>query len=97
MKKIRFPEGFKWGVATSAAQIEGAALEDGKGLSIWDVFARIPGKIRNGDTLDVACDHYHRYKEDIAIVKSLNLNAYRFSFSWPRIFPEGKGKVNEKA
>lgn len=96
MKKIKFPEGFKWGVATSAAQIEGAALEDGKGLSIWDVFARIPGKIRNGDTLDVACDHYHRYKEDIAIVKSLNLNAYRFSFSWPRIFPEGKGKVNEK-
>lgn len=95
MKDIyRFPDGFLWGVATSAAQIEGAALEDGRGLSIWDVFARIPGKIRRGDTPDVACDHYHRFREDVALMKRLGVNTYRFSFSWSRLFPNGRGEVN---
>lgn len=94
--KYIFPSDFLWGVATSAAQIEGAACEDGKGLSIWDVFSKIPGKIANGDTPEIACDHYHRFREDIRLIKSLNLNTYRFSFSWPRIFPEGIKRVNQK-
>lgn len=94
--RYRFPENFLWGVATSAGQIEGAASEDGRGLSIWDVFSKIPGKIVHGDTPEVACDHYHRYRDDVKLVKSLNLNTYRFSFSWSRILPNGLGPVNQK-
>lgn len=91
-----FPDGFLWGTATASYQIEGAWNEDGKGPSIWDTFAHTPGKIKNGDTGDVANDHYHRYKEDVALLKSLNTNAYRLSLSWPRILPQGKGTVNQK-
>jgi beta-glucosidase len=90
-----FPKGFVWGAATAAYQIEGAAYEDGRGLSTWDVFGKQPGKIANGDTGDVACDHYHRWQEDVALMQSLGLKAYRFSVAWPRILPEGTGKVNQ--
>lgn len=96
MPAIQFPKDFIWGVATSAYQIEGAAFEDGKGPSIWDVFSRIPGKIHGNMTADVACNHYHLYKEDIRHMKELGVKSYRFSFSWPRIIPDGTGKVNEK-
>src|SRR5262245_7609992 len=91
-----FPDGFYWGAATSAYQIEGAWNEDGKGKSIWDTYAHTPGKIKNGDTGDVANDHYHRYKEDVALMKDLGATAYRFSVCWPRIFPEGVGQPNAK-
>ncbi|MCP4003370.1 MAG: beta-glucosidase [bacterium] len=91
-----FPEGFEWGAATAAYQIEGAAFEDGKGLSIWDTFCRQPGKIETGETGDVACDHYHRYRGDVALMKQLGLQTYRFSISWPRVFPFGFGVPNEK-
>jgi len=91
-----FPGGYYWGVATSAYQIEGAWNEDGKGPSIWDTYAHTEGKIKNGDNGDVANDHYHRYKEDVALMKNLNANAYRFSIAWPRIFPEGVGTPNQK-
>ena len=91
-----FPKGFYWGTATSAYQIEGAWNEDGKGLSIWDTYAHTPGKIKNGDTGDVANDHYHRYKEDVKLMKDLGATAYRFSICWPRIFPEGTGQPNAK-
>ena len=96
MKISKFPKDFLWGVATSAGQIEGAAFEDGRGASIWDTFARIPGKIRNGHLPEVACDHYHRYKEDVALMKSLGIRSYRFSFSWSRVIPDGVGVINEK-
>jgi beta-glucosidase len=96
MPTVEFPKGFVWGCATSSYQIEGAWNEDGKGASIWDRFCHAPGNIKDGDTGDVACDHYHRYPEDVALMKELGLNAYRFSVSWPRIFPQGKGQVNEK-
>jgi len=95
MATLAFPEGFVWGAATAAYQIEGAWDEEGKGPSIWDEFSHTAGKIKNGDTGDVACDHYHRYREDVALMKSLGLNAYRFSISWPRVLPEGRGTVNE--
>ncbi|MGQ9592966.1 MAG: GH1 family beta-glucosidase [Anaerolineae bacterium] len=91
---LAFPEHFTWGAATAAYQIEGAWDEDGKGPSIWDVFCRVPGAIQDGDTGDVACDHYHRWREDVALMRELGLRAYRFSVSWPRVLPEGRGKVN---
>ncbi|MEV4065558.1 GH1 family beta-glucosidase [Nonomuraea dietziae] len=87
---------FLWGTATAAYQIEGAADEDGRGASIWDTFARQPGRTRDGHTGDVACDHYHRWPEDLALMSDLGVNAYRFSLSWPRIQPEGSGPVNPK-
>jgi len=95
MKKIEFPKGFLWGAATSSYQIEGAWNEDGKGESVWD-FALHKGLMKNRDNGDIACDHYHRYKEDVQLMKKMGLNAYRFSISWPRIFPSGTGQVNSK-
>ena len=89
-----FPPDFVWGVATAAPQIEGAAFADGKGESNWDRFSRIAGKVLNGDTLDVACDHYHRFAEDFALMRSLGIRNYRLSIAWPRIFPQGDGVVN---
>lgn len=91
-----FPEGFKWGVATSSYQVEGAWNEYGKGPSIWDTFAHTPGKVKNDDNGDVANDHYHRYAEDVALMRGLGANAYRFSIAWPRIFPEGTGTPNPR-
>ena len=92
----RFPDGFYWGVATSAYQIEGAWNEDGKGPSIWDTYAHTPGNIHNDENGDVANDHYHRYTEDVALMRDLGASAYRFSTAWPRIFPEGTGQPNPK-
>lgn len=92
----RFPPGFKWGSATAAYQVEGAVNDDGRGVSIWDVFSHIPGKIKNGDTGDVADDHYHRYKEDVQLMQDLGLKTYRFSVAWPRVFPQGTGAANAK-
>ncbi|MFW2339402.1 MAG: GH1 family beta-glucosidase [Acidimicrobiia bacterium] len=91
---MQFPDGFTWGVATSAYQIEGAANEDGRGESIWDRFSHTPGRTRNGDTGDIACDHYHRWPEDLALMADLGVQAYRFSISWPRILPDGSGATN---
>src|ERR1700683_4555236 len=89
------PPGFLWGVATSSYQIEGAAHEDGRGLSIWDTYSRIPGKIKNNDTGDVACDHYHRYREDVALMQEFGVHAYRFSVAWPRVFPGRRRPINK--
>jgi len=91
-----FPPGFLWGMATAAFQVEGAWQEDDKGESIWDRFTHTPGKIKGAATADLACDHYHRYPEDIAILKQLNQKSYRFSISWPRIQPKGTGAPNQK-
>ncbi|MFW9952360.1 MAG: GH1 family beta-glucosidase [Candidatus Thorarchaeota archaeon] len=96
MVDIKFPNNFIWGAATSSYQIEGAWNEDGKGESVWDRLSHTPGKVQNGDTGDIACDHYHRFEEDINVMRQIGLKAYRFSISWPRIFPTGKGKVNQK-
>jgi beta-glucosidase len=90
-----FPDDFIWGAATAAYQIEGAVDEDGRGESIWDRFCATPGKVRAGDTGAVACDFYHRYPEDIALMQELGLNAFRFSIAWPRVLPDGRGHVNE--
>ena len=95
MPERQFPPGFVWGAATAAYQIEGAAREDGRGESIWDRFSHTPGRVRNGDTGDVACDHYHRYREDIELMADLGLNAYRLSIAWPRVLPDGIGRPNE--
>lgn len=91
-----FKKDFVWGAATASYQIEGAAYEGGKGLSVWDVFSKQPGKVFEGHNGDEACDHYHRYKDDIALMKQIGLKAYRFSISWPRILPAGTGAVNPK-
>ncbi len=90
-----FPSDFLWGAATSAYQIEGAVAEDGRGASIWDTFCATPGKVRNGDSGAIACDSYHRYAQDIGRMRELGLDAYRFSIAWPRVLPEGRGRVNE--
>ncbi len=91
-----WPKGFVWGTSTSSYQIEGAVNEDGRGQSIWDTQSKRIGGVANGDTGDVACDHYHRYADDIALMKKLGVNAYRFSIAWPRVQPTGRGAVNEK-
>ena len=91
-----FPADFLWGAATSAYQVEGSPLADGAGASIWHRFSHTPGLVANGENGDVACDHYHRYEADVALMRELGLKAYRFSISWSRVFPEGKGRVNEK-
>ena len=90
----RFPEGFQWGAATSAIQIEGATQEDGRGETIWDRYAQLPGRIMNGDTPNEACDHYHRYREDLSLMSELGIKAYRFSIAWSRILPSGKAPIN---
>jgi beta-glucosidase len=92
----RFPDGFLWGTATASYQIEGAVNEDGRGPSIWDTFSRTPGKTVNGATGDVADDHYHRYKDDVQLMKALGVKTYRFSIAWPRVFPQGAGAPNPK-
>jgi beta-glucosidase len=95
MTKLTFPDKFLWGTATASYQIEGGWNEDGKGESIWDRFSHTPGKVLNGDTGDVACDHYHRWSEDIQLMKDLGMQAYRFSIGWPRVLPTGRGRVNQ--
>ena len=93
---MNFPEGFLWGAATAAYQVEGAVNEDGRGPSIWDTFSHTPGNVLHGDTGDIACDHYHRLEEDLDLMASLGVQAYRFSVSWPRVQPEGSGPANRK-
>ncbi|MCE7929271.1 MAG: beta-glucosidase, partial [Chloroflexi bacterium CFX7] len=96
MTLLRFPEGFQWGAATASYQIEGAYNEDDRGLSIWDTFTHQPDRIQDGSTGDVACDHYHRYREDVDLMASLGLQTYRFSVSWSRVMPFGRGAISEK-
>src|SRR5262249_30897690 len=96
MSQSKFPSGFVWGVATASYQIEGAVSEDGRGSSIWDIFSHMPGKTVDGDTGDVACDHYHRWTEDVQLMRSLGVNAYRFSIAWPRVIPQGTGQINAR-
>jgi beta-glucosidase len=93
---LSFPPGFTWGAATAAYQIEGATSADGRGPSVWDTFSHTPGKVRGGDTGDIACDSYHRYREDVGLLASLGLSSYRFSVSWPRVQPGGRGAPNQK-
>lgn len=90
-----FPQDFLWGSASAAYQVEGAWNEDGKGASVWDEFVRLPGKTFKETTGDLAVDHYHRFKEDVALMKQQGLKAYRFSIAWTRILPEGRGQVNQ--
>jgi beta-glucosidase len=92
----KFPEDFTWGVATASFQIEGATTADGRGPSIWDTFCAEPGRVTGDDTGDVACDHYHRYRDDVALMADLGVNAYRFSVAWPRVQPDGRGDVNRR-
>ena len=94
--RIPFPEGFHWGTATASYQIEGAVTEDGRGESIWDRFSHTPGKIATGDTGDVACDSYHRFADDLALLREMHCTSYRFSIAWPRVQPSGRGAVNAK-
>ena len=91
---MSFPKTFSWGAASASYQIEGGAFEDGKGLSIWDSFTHTPGKTFNGQTGDQSCDAYHRYEEDLDLLEELGIKNYRFSLSWPRVIPDGSGKVN---
>ncbi len=91
---LRFPQGFVWGTATASYQIEGAVHDDGRGETIWDRFCHTPGNVFNGDTGDVACDHYHRTREDVALMRRLSFGGYRFSIAWSRLFPQGRGKLN---
>jgi len=93
---MKFKKDFIWGAASASYQIEGAKLEDGKSLSVWDAYCMREGAIKKGENADIACDHYHRYKEDVQLMKQIGLQAYRFSTSWPRILPDGTGKINEK-
>jgi beta-glucosidase len=92
---VSFPEGFAWGTATASYQIEGAVDEDGRSRSIWDTFSHTPGKVANGDTGDVACDHYHRYAQDVDLMAGLGVGYYRFSLAWPRLQPAGRGAINQ--
>ena len=92
----QFPKDFLWGASTASYQIEGAWNEDGKGLSVWDIFCEKQGAVKNGENGHIACDHYHRYKDDVALMKKLGLKAYRFSVSWSRIMPNGTGEINKK-
>ena len=96
VQPARFPDGFLWGTATAAFQVEGAWNEDGKGESIWDRFTHTPGRVKGGTTADVACDQYHLYAQDMALAKRINQKSYRFSISWPRIQPTGTGAPNMK-
>lgn len=95
-ENLSLPKGFLWGASTSAYQIEGAAQEDGRGPSIWDTYCRQQGKVLNGENGDIACDHYHRYQDDITLMKRLGIQAYRFSVAWPRVLPQGRGVANAK-
>ncbi|MBW4605510.1 MAG: beta-glucosidase [Calothrix sp. FI2-JRJ7] len=95
MSIYKFPDDFCWGVATASYQIEGAAEEDGRQASVWDTFSATPGKVLNGDTGKVACDHYHRFEDDVKLMASLGVKDYRFSIAWPRVVPDGRGQVNE--
>src|ERR1700749_1593331 len=92
----KFPEGFLWGWATASYQVEGAVHEDGRGPTIWDTFSHTPGKTHNGDTGDVADDHYHRYKEDIGLMKGIGCKGFRMSVAWSRVFPDGTGQPNPR-
>ncbi len=94
MSSRRFPENFTWGVATASYQIEGAVAEDGRLPSIWDTFSHTPGKVVGGDTGDVACDHYHRWPQDLDLIADLGIPSYRFSVAWPRVMPDGRN-VNQ--
>jgi len=91
-----FSKDFIWGASSAAYQIEGAAFEDNKGWSVWDMYCRRSGNVINDETGDVACDHYHRYREDVALMREIGLKGYRFSIAWPRVFPEGTGRINPK-
>src|SRR5512134_3613906 len=93
-KTFQFPSGFLWGCATAAYQIEGSPLADGAGPSIWQRFSHTPGMTFNGDTGDVACDHYRRMEDDVDLMAGLGVNAYRFSIGWGRVLPEGRGRIN---
>ena len=93
---MTFLEEFVWGTAAASYQVEGAAYDDGKGLSVWDMFCRKPQAVWNNQTGDIACDHYHRYKVDVGLMKDIGIQAYRFSISWPRVIPEGTGTANPK-
>ena len=95
MPAIEFPKSFLWGAAASSYQIEGAVAEDGRSESIWDRFSHTPGAIAGNDNGDIACDHYHRWREDIAIMQEIGIKAYRLSIAWPRVIPGGTGPVNE--